>query len=313
MMKCSPGTPSASSRAHNSVANSMPIERTAAGSSSTARIRSARSAGNAALRQLGEPLDLLDVGHRHDAGDDRHVAARGLDPVAQPQIVLRLEEHLGDRVVGARAALVDEVPDVGVPVRRARVHLREGRDADAEVAGLLDQPDQVGGVVHALGVRRPTRPCGSPGGSPRTASMLRMPASAYCPMMLRSSATRVVDGGEVRDRRQGGVGGDLLGHRDGAGRGWSRRRRRSPRRRSGAPPRAGADRVPQVPLALRVLGGKNSKEYDGRPWSSSSAIVGVRTGITLSRDHGSRWGAAVMGTRSTGWPLPRSGVGGHAA
>ena len=37
------------------------------------------------------------------AGDDRHVAAGGRDPVAQPQVVVGVEEHLGDRVVGAGA------------------------------------------------------------------------------------------------------------------------------------------------------------------------------------------------------------------
>lgn len=44
---------SASSRAQNSVANSMPIERTAAGSSLAVRIRSFNSAGNEALLSFG--------------------------------------------------------------------------------------------------------------------------------------------------------------------------------------------------------------------------------------------------------------------
>ncbi|CAM5425016.1 hypothetical protein SBADM41S_07292 [Streptomyces badius] len=48
-MKCSPGTPSDSSFAQNSVANSMPMERTAAGSSLAARMRSFNDAGTVAL------------------------------------------------------------------------------------------------------------------------------------------------------------------------------------------------------------------------------------------------------------------------
>ena len=53
----------------------------------------------------GEPLDLLDVRRRHDARDDRDLAAGGRDPVAQPQVVVGVEEHLGDRVVGTGPAL----------------------------------------------------------------------------------------------------------------------------------------------------------------------------------------------------------------
>ena len=55
--------------------------------------------------QLHDPGDLPRVGHRHDPGDDRHVAGPVGDPVAHPQVVLGPEEHLGDREVGARAAL----------------------------------------------------------------------------------------------------------------------------------------------------------------------------------------------------------------
>src|SRR3712207_9514012 len=63
------------------------------------------------------------------AGDDRDVAAAGADPVAQTQVVLGAEEHLGDREIGACPALGHEHLDVAVEVRRAWVPLRERRHA----------------------------------------------------------------------------------------------------------------------------------------------------------------------------------------
>lgn len=59
MMKCSPGTPSASSRAQNSVANSIPMERTAAGSSFAVRIRSFRASGTWALLSFGNRSSIF--------------------------------------------------------------------------------------------------------------------------------------------------------------------------------------------------------------------------------------------------------------
>ena len=109
-------------------------------------------------RRAGELLGALDrahLGHRHDAGQDRGVAAGRGHPVAQPQVVVGVEEHLGDREVGAGPALADEVVGVGVDVGRARVLVRERGHADAEVARLADQAHQLLGVEHALGVLDP--------------------------------------------------------------------------------------------------------------------------------------------------------------
>ena len=114
-------------------------------------------------RRAGQLLGALDgahLGHRHDAGQDRHVAAGRGDPVAQPQVVVGVEEHLGDREVGAGPALADEVLGVGLDVGRARVLVRERGHPDAEVARLADQPDQILGVAHALAGAAPTRPSG---------------------------------------------------------------------------------------------------------------------------------------------------------
>ena len=45
------------------------------------------------------------VGDRHEPGDDRQVAAPRRDPVAQPEVVVGVEEELGDREVGAGVGL----------------------------------------------------------------------------------------------------------------------------------------------------------------------------------------------------------------
>ena len=52
-------------------------------------------------RQLREPLDLRDVGDRDDPGNDRHVTAGRRSEVAQREVVVGLEEQLGDGEAGA--------------------------------------------------------------------------------------------------------------------------------------------------------------------------------------------------------------------
>ena len=54
-------------------------------------------------RQLGPAPQSAHTEHGHDPRQQRHVAAQGREPVAQPQEVLGFQEQLGDREVGARA------------------------------------------------------------------------------------------------------------------------------------------------------------------------------------------------------------------
>ena len=165
-------TPSSSSRAHIRLACSMPSRRTASGSSATRSNRSASAPGNGAPESCSDRSIGGHLGHRHDPGDDRGVAAGRGHPVAQPQVVIGLEEHLGDRVVGPGPALADEVLRVRGDVRRPGVLVREGGHADAEVARARGRAGPAprrralrpGGAIHS--------PIGSPGGSPRTARML---------------------------------------------------------------------------------------------------------------------------------------------
>src|SRR5450631_1777291 len=64
-------------------------------------------------RQDREPLDLAYRGERHDARNDRDVAASRRYAITQHQIVVDREEHLGDGEVGAGRTLAHEVGDVG--------------------------------------------------------------------------------------------------------------------------------------------------------------------------------------------------------
>ncbi len=187
--------------------------------------------------------------------------------------------------------------------------LRERRDPDAEVAAAGHQADQVGGVLQALRVLAASRACGSPGGSPRSARTLRTPASAYCPMMWRSSATEWSTAVRWRQRGQRGVGGDPLGHRDGAVAGASRRRRRSPTRSRDAATRARGSPARAAARPRRSSAGKNSKENSRAPVASSSRIVrpGHADRLSALRDRGSRApGASPYRRRMSSLPRARS-------
>ena len=65
-----------------------------------------------------------------------------------------LEEELGDAAVGAGIDLALQVLEVGLGVGRVGVLLGIARDADLEVADLLQAGDQFGGVGVAAGMRR---------------------------------------------------------------------------------------------------------------------------------------------------------------
>ena len=218
----------------------MPSARTAAGSSPCLETRSTTSAGSVGAGQLGHPPDLGEVRDRHDPGDDRDVHAERGDPVDEPEVVLGPEEQLGDREVRAGPGLLGEHPGVAVERLRRGVPLGERRHPDAEVAERLDQLDQLHGVAQALGVRRCTAPRAPPTG--------RRAARARCgprrrrsePITERSVVPGVADAGQVRQRGHRGVLRDPLGDPRRCGRGWSRPRRRSPRRTSAAAPRARA-------------------------------------------------------------------------
>ena len=214
-------------------------------------------------------------------------------PVAQPQVVLGVEEHLGDRVVGARLELGDQVADVALLVDRARVLLREGRDPDAEVAGRLHQGHQLLGVLKPLGVSRPVglrvaRRVATQGKDIAYAGRRVLPDD------VPELGDRVVDGGEVADRQQRGVGRDLLGHAH----------RRVAGRAAGAVghgDEAGrkrlelTDRLPELTLALLGL---RREELEGeRPVSVGEQVANRR----CTRREGGSHDAHLIEARPFKW------------
>ena len=65
---------------------------------------------------LRHALDLRGVGDRHDPRDDRLADSEGVEFVDEPDVVLDLEEELGDREV-REPQLLREVVPIGRPVR----------------------------------------------------------------------------------------------------------------------------------------------------------------------------------------------------
>ena len=136
------------------------------------------------------------------------------DAVAQPQVVVGVEEHLRDRVVRAGADLLDEAsrcrrrpePSAGAGTGTQRRRRRSRRSFAAARRGPTAYARPSGCCTHSA--------FGSPGGSPRSASTFVTPAAARLPGDGAQLGDRVIDRGQVRDRQQRRVGRDLLGDLD---------------------------------------------------------------------------------------------------
>ena len=72
--------------------------------------------------------------------------------VAEAQEVVGFEEELGDAAVGAGIDLALEVVEVGLGVGRIGMLFGIARDADLEVADLLQAGHQLGGIGVAAGM-----------------------------------------------------------------------------------------------------------------------------------------------------------------
>src|SRR5699024_6225921 len=99
-------------------------------------------AGERRARQFLRARDERCAHHREDLRNDGHVTPTGLHPVTQTQILLGVEEHLGDGVVGPRLALAYEVVGIGLHVGRTRVFVGECGHPHTEAAGLLEEPNE---------------------------------------------------------------------------------------------------------------------------------------------------------------------------
>ena len=136
--------------------------RTSSGSSAAAVDAVGQPLGEGGARQLRHALHLGEVGDRHDPGHDRLVAAQRRQLVDQAQVVLGLEEELGDGEVGP-LQLGGQVATVARPgrasggaARGGRPRRRRSRPASGHV---LEQLGGVGVVARAGvgGVRRAGR------------------------------------------------------------------------------------------------------------------------------------------------------------
>ena len=149
----------------------------------------------------GVPLRLLGVDGRH--------------PVPQPEVVLDVPEHLGDRVLGPRAQLGGEDLRVMVQIARPVVPLRERGDTHVEVADLVDQPDELLRVVQAVGMRRPV-----PQRVPRRVAAEREDVGDADVGVQLDHLAQLSDGvahrGEMGDRQQIGFPDHPFHHLDGA-------------------------------------------------------------------------------------------------
>ena len=277
--KCRPGAPPASRRSHSSTAISTPTRRTDAGSSATLRSRGDDRRRQVSPRQRGEPLDLADNGHGHDAGNDRQLAAQRPDAVDQPEVGVRVEEELGDREVGPGLLLLGEDAGIQVEVETLRMTVGERADADAE---NLRRPSPAG-PARWRGSRPSGCRChgadGPPGGSPRTARTWLTPASAYAPIAPSSSAMDWLTQGEVPHRDGTRPGTDQPGglDRPGAGRAVGAVGDGYEVRRQSVQP---GDRVQQLVGAGCVLRREEleTTSSGGARRASSAAIVGSGTG-----------------------------------
>ena len=155
--------------------------------------------------------------------------------------------------------------------------VRERGHPDAEVAGLADQPDQVLGVEHALGVRHPLahRVAGrvAAHGEDVAHAGAGQPADDVAQL-----GDRVVDRGQVGHRQQRRLGGDPLGHRDRGvpGRAAGAVGDRDERRAAAAPARGSPARAAARPRASWA--GRTRRRTSAAGHGIRSPIAGWRAG-----------------------------------
>ena len=169
-------------------------------------------------------------------------------------------------------------------VRAVGMLLRIGRDRHFDVGDALDAGDQIGARSGSRRDAARISPPTPPVGSPRSATMWRTPASRYDWITASISALGRGDAGQMRGRRQRGLGQDAphrgvralarraagaIGHRD-----EIRRERREPR-----------DRLPEILLHLLGLRRKElERDADRlRPSRHLAGVVGDRAGADRAR------------------------------
>lgn len=170
------------------------------------------------LRQIGarefsESLDLPDIGHRLDAGDDRQVTPQCTDPVDKVDVGLGIEEELGDRKARSGLGLVGE--DARVELRIPVADVGEGGHTDAEVAEGRHEANQVGRAVQPLSMRHPrsARSAGRIAAHGEDVPDARIGVRPHDPADV---LTGLAHAGEMSHGAQSRLLRDLAGHVDGA-------------------------------------------------------------------------------------------------
>ena len=144
--------------------------------------------------------------------------------------IAKAQEHVGvvEKLVMARVAPASilrlQIVEIEFGDARLRMHFRIGGDRDVEVGNALEAraPGPPRRQSRPDAARSASAPCG---GSPRSATMWRMPSSQYWRAMSRISPRRA-DAGQVRRAGQRGLALNARDELDACARGSSRRRRR---------------------------------------------------------------------------------------
>ena len=228
---------------------------------------------------IGHALHRLDVGDRHDARDHRRLAAVGVELVDHPEVVVGLEEELGDAEVGQRQ-LLGQVAG-GRSARSVERGCSSGWAATPTEKSPMPWMSCTSSMAWASS---PTGASGSLDGSPPRARMFSMPASrvaARRSRRARPGCGRCTSGGPSpsstcrggcaatisRVRLPGGAAGPV-GDRHERRAGAARARRGSSRGCAG-PRRSSAGRTrTRTSAPRRGAGGSWSRrEASGRPAS----------------------------------------------
>ena len=110
--------------------------------------------GNRSAAPRRKPRDLLERMDRLDARHDRRGDPRRPRPFDETEVIVVVEEHLGDGARRAGIELALQVVDIGFPVRALRVFFRIGRHRDVERADAANPRDEVRSIPVALWMRR---------------------------------------------------------------------------------------------------------------------------------------------------------------
>ena len=117
-----------------------------------------------ALEKIGQPVgylgaakagkfpDLCEIRDRQEARDDRHGDPGRAGPVQKPEIVVNIEEKLGDGAAGPTIDFALEIVEIGLGAGRRGVGFGIGGNGNLEIAHRTQPRHQVRGIGETLGI-----------------------------------------------------------------------------------------------------------------------------------------------------------------